>query len=739
VGVARGYLRRPGQTADRFVPNPHGPASERLYRTGDIARYQPDGAIEFLGRADTQVKLRGFRIELGEIEAALQASPEVRAGVVTLERGDGSTVHLVAYVVAASGRSSDVLEQSLRAHLAQTLPDYMVPAVFVFLDALPLTASGKTDRRQLSRPERPLDPSLFASPSNDIEAALVETWQDVLGAARVSLDDNFFDLGGDSILSIQAVSKAWTRGIKLTVRQLFEHPTVRRLAAVAERDDVEDVAPELEPDASVPLTPIQRQFFEDRREQPDYYNQAVLLETPPCDLAVVERAIAAIIRRHDALRARFVLGADGWTQRVSAAEASLVVGEFDLSRVPEPDLQREIARCGEQLQASLRLATGPLLRVALMRLGGTETRLACVIHHLAIDAVSWRVLLAELETHFAVRGPVSDRLQRNPPSFAHWARALDEYAHGEAIAAEQAYWIQRCRWDVGTLAVASDAPNVVGAARSISVSLSPSDTERLVWDLPRLYRAAVEEMLLTSVAVAFGEVLGFERVRLDVEGHGREHIVAGLDPSLIVGWLTTVFPVVLQVEHRSLAVSLARVKEQMRGVPQRGIGYGLLCQMSGRDDAEALRTAPPSGISFNYLGQIAAGEQSAFRLARESLGPTQPPGERRRPGETERVTDDGARRGIPGPRRHLSDLASAARPDLSQPVLAGVRDLCPAARNAPQRPRSRGLPSGVGDGHRLSRHPADGIRPWHHVGAAAGGTTRVDGAVERRGSSWLER
>jgi amino acid adenylation domain-containing protein len=316
VGLGRGYLRRPELTAEKFVPHPFSTQpGERLYRTGDQARHLHDGEIEFIGRLDHQVKLRGFRIELGEIEAALAQHPSVSEVAVVLREDAPGDKRLVAYLVIRHGEVAPNNSQ-LREFLQSKLPDHMVPAAFMFIDALPLSPSGKLDRRALpalagARPELR---SSFVAPRTHAEQVLAAIWSDVLRVERVGIHDDFFDLGGDSILSIQVVSRANQEGLRLRPRQIFQHHTVAQLAAVAAT--VPLVKAEQERiTGPVPLTPIQRWFFEQDFADPQHYNQGVMLKVEErLDASLLAEIVAELLKQHDALTLRFIRNDEEWQQ-----------------------------------------------------------------------------------------------------------------------------------------------------------------------------------------------------------------------------------------------------------------------------------------------------------------------------------------------------------------------------------------------------------------------------------------
>src|SRR6185436_14621319 len=397
--VSRGYFERPELTAEKYVEI----SGQRFYRTGDLARWSAEGRLEFLGRTDDQVKIRGFRIEPGEVEAALATHPAVREAVVAARTGPGGERRLVAWVVPPEGAAPTAAE--LRSFLQSRLPDYMVPSAFVTLPELPLSPSGKVDRGALPEPER--ESVERAAPRTGAERALAGIWSRLLKVDAVGVDDNFFQLGGDSILGIQVISQAALAGLRLSPRQLFEHPTLGELAAAAEavkgaRAEQEAVS------GPVPLTPVQSPFFAQALPHPHHFNQALLLELGErAQAAALARGVAALLAHHDALRMRFVppdAAGARWRQ-VNEAAATVPMALVDLSALPPARLSPEIERAAADLQESLDLVDGPLLRAALLRPadGAPEDgadRLLLLAHHLVVDGVSWRILLSDLEAAY---------------------------------------------------------------------------------------------------------------------------------------------------------------------------------------------------------------------------------------------------------------------------------------------------------------------------------------------------
>ncbi|WP_332961272.1 amino acid adenylation domain-containing protein, partial [Microcoleus sp. AR_TQ3_B6] len=478
AGLARGYLNHPDQTALAFIPNPFSnTASRRLYKTGDLARYLPDGNIEFLGRFDDQVKIRGFRIELGEIEVLLGQHPAVQETVVMVREDIPGNKRLVAYLVTKE--SAALSMQELHRFLKQQLPEYMVPSAFVLLDALPLTSNGKVDRRALPAPDatRPELAGAYVAPRTSVEERMARIWADVLGLEQVGIHDNFFEVGGDSILSIQIVARANQAGLKISPKQLFQYQTIADLATVAGTTSVFQ-ASQGPVTGEVLLTPIQRWFFEQEFAQPHHWNQAMMIEVPPTlDLVLLQRLVQQLLMHHDGLRLRFVRSANGWQQVNASPDEGLACTRVDLSSLPGAEQTPAIEATATELQASLNLESGPIVRVALFDLGSNQpNRVLFVIHHLAVDGVSWRILLEDLQTGY--QQLTRDEAMKLPPkttSFQNWAQCLSEYAQSAALEQELDYWLDSSRSAVAPLPVdypAGQDANTVGSAGNVCVSLS---------------------------------------------------------------------------------------------------------------------------------------------------------------------------------------------------------------------------------------------------------------------------
>ncbi|MFE7813011.1 non-ribosomal peptide synthase/polyketide synthase [Streptomyces sp. NPDC057433] len=605
AGLARGYTGRPGATAARYTADPFGPPGTRMYRTGDIVRWSADGELHFVGRADDQIKIRGFRVEPAEIEARLTAHPAVAEAVVSLSRHAGRT-RLVAHLVPAPGAAAPPAAE-LREYLSGGLPDYMVPAAFVTVAELPLTANGKVDRRRLPEP----GPSAAAdtahrAPRTDAERVLAGIWAELLGVERVGVDDNFFTLGGDSIVSIQVVSRARTAGLALTPRDLFRHPTLTALATAA-TGAAPTVAGTGPVTGEVGLTPIQRWFLDAEPPRPEYFNQSVVVETAEdVDADALSAALAALWARHDALRARFTRAADGtWHQEYAAPDtgAPLLLRVHDLNGLDGRAAAQAEARFSQEAHTGFRLDTGPLIAARLFTAENRAARLLLTAHHLVVDGVSWRVLLEDLETAYRqARAGERIRLPQRTTSVREWVRRLTGRTGEGDLAAQRAHWESVSRYCADPLPVDLDGGDTVADLRAVTVRLDRHRTDALLRRVPGVYRTRIDDVLLTALGRVLADWTGRGTVAVALEGHGREdRLFDDLDLSRTVGWFTSLFPVALELPEGDWGAALKSVKEQLRAVPDRGLGYGALRHLAGD---ERLAAAPLPGISFNYLGRF---------------------------------------------------------------------------------------------------------------------------------------
>ncbi|MCH5532433.1 amino acid adenylation domain-containing protein [Pseudomonas syringae pv. syringae] len=595
-GLAQGYLGRAAMTAERFVPDPDA-NGQRLYRAGDRARWV-DGVLEYLGRADDQVKIRGYRVEPGEVGQLLQTLDNVADAVVLAQplESDETRLQLVAYCVAAAGASLNV--ESLRGQLAARLPEYLVPAQIMLLERLPVTANGKLDKRALPMPG--VVKQRYTAPVGEIEEKLAAVWADVLKLEQVGSTDNFFELGGDSILSLQIIARAKRQGIKLSPKQLFEKQTIGQLASVAKLIQKKPAAVAEQISGSLPLLPIQARFFELDIPQRQHWNQALMLKPlQTLEASYLQAALTALVEQHDALRLGFTRQSGQWQATFGAPNTRELLWAHELDSI------ERLPELADEAQRSLDMKNGPLLRAVLINLPQGEQRLLLVIHHLVVDGVSWRVLLEDLQqAYIALAAGQPALLPAKTSSLQAWAEHLQAYAQSPALEQELSYWQTQLQ-DVSD-ALPCDHPHggqQQQHALSVVTQLNSELTRQLLQDAPAAYRTQINDLLLTALARVVSRWTAQPHALIRLEGHGREDLFDALDLSRTVGWFSNVYPVRL-TPQASLADSIMTIKEQLRGVPDKGIGYGALRYLGRESARQTLQALPLGSIVFNYLGQF---------------------------------------------------------------------------------------------------------------------------------------
>ncbi len=623
VGVGRGYLYDEERTRTAFIEDPfRREAGVRMYRTGDEGCFMLDGNLLLSGRKDYQIKVRGHRIEPGEIESLLTELPPVQDAVVLHRQDDGRDPYLCAYVQLDEGARATA--EWLSQMLSERVPEYMIPAAFVLLDRLPLNTNGKIDRKALPAPDRNGQSRKhdYAGPRTPLEETLCHIWSESLGIDRPGINDNFFALGGDSIISMQIVSRAARAGWRLTPAQIFERQTIAELSRVAQPIKSRTTTPS-PVTGSLPLTPIQRRFFARNKAAQEWYNQSLLLEAPlRLDASRLAQALAAIVDHHDALRLRFRFLDEAWRQEIALPGVEVPLHVEDLSGLVVSERQDVLEKRATALHAGLDLADGPLFRVGLFKFGdAAPTRLLFVVHHLAIDAVSWRVLIEDVhDAYTQLERGERVVLTEKSTSYQDWAQALAGYAASEVALNDLDFWLaQSSSDDCGVpLDYQADAEsNLVASARELTVSLSKPVTRALLQDTARAYNTQINDLLLAALALAFNDRTGAPNILVDVEGHGREDLIGDVDVSRSVGWFTALFPVRLEVDGSGAEKpgrTIKSVKERLRRIPSRGISYGALRYLSEDESVRRRLSAMPGAqVLFNYLGQTDQGVSSGGR------------------------------------------------------------------------------------------------------------------------------
>ncbi|MFF7457092.1 amino acid adenylation domain-containing protein [Kitasatospora sp. NPDC008115] len=784
TGLARGYLGRPGLTARRFLADPYGPPGTRMYRTGDLVRWRADGRLDFLGRTDHQVKVRGFRIELGEVESALAALPEVAQAVAAVREDRPGRRALAGYVVPRPGAAPD--PAALRAALAAQLPPYLVPAAVVVLADLPLTANGKVDRERLPAPEFTAATG-SGLPRTPAERALCAIYAEVLGLPEVGTGDGFFDLGGDSIQAIQVVSQARAAGLVIGARDVFAHPSVAELAAVAvpagDAAGVEDVGTgEIAP---TPITEWLRELDLPDEEFGRFAQEAVVAVPAGLDLPRLAAVVQALVDHHDVLRSRLAERADGrWVLHARPAGSVRVAGHLrrvDAAGLDAAGLRALTAGQAAAARGLLDPRAGTMLQAVWLDAGAERPgRLLLVLHHLVVDGVSWRVLLPDLRA--AGEAVLADRPVVLAPvgtSVRRWAGLLTGEAAAPHRLAELPDW-QRLLAGAPALLPATAAGRTTGTGRLL-LTLPPECTAPLLAAAPGAFHTGVQDVLLAAFGIALEE---WRRRRapheapaggvlVAVENHGRQEDLAdGVDLSRTVGWFTSVQPVRLaagplgwpQVEEAGpeLAAAVVRIREQLAALPGDGVGHGLLRRLNP-ETAPLLAALPAPQVAFNYLGRFAdAGPDTPWAPvtadAALALGDADAPaGPRTHPVELNAVSYDGP----DGPRlaaawtweegvldegavRELAELwfgaLTAVGTCAAVPGAGGPPPVRPTRRTRRTRRGATVPRADRGDGVPLSfaqldimHQPVDPEAPHHNVITATVLTGRLDPAALRHG------
>jgi len=593
-GVGLGYLNNDMLTGDKFVNLPFYTGG-KVYKTGDVARRLRDGEIEFLGRADSQVKIRGYRIELGEIESRLAAYDKItKAVVVVKEKGDNK--FLVAYYVSDRNAESAQLKDFLSAGL----PDYMVPAHFMRIDALPLTPNGKLNRKALPEPETEAE-TIYVAPSGPIEQKLVEVWCKVLSKEKISVTDNFFAIGGDSIKSIMISGRMRGAGYKVSVNDIFTYQNIRELskhvAPVAQKID------HTRPLHKITLLPVQRRFFANALKHKHHYNQSVILNfADGISLENVQAIFDKLQQHHEALRMIFRLEGNAVVPEIKNDQSISiqVFGDRNWDGADETFLSE-----ADKLQGSIDLVRGPLIKLGLFHWSGSS-RLLIVIHHLIVDGVSWRLLFEDIEallSQINAREPLSLPIQSD--SLSSWSWKIAEYVKSPAFFKAQEYWkqIESAR----TMKLPRDYPkgrNRIMDQKTVSVGLTAFETNSLLTQVNAAFNTKINDILLAALFLSLKEQYKLQKVKIDIEGHGREDTYLAMNVSRTVGWFTSIYPVIFEDGAADLASVIKRVKETLRMVPNKGIDYLMMRYPETMTSYSQQADDDGASICFNFLGEF---------------------------------------------------------------------------------------------------------------------------------------
>ena len=617
IGVGRGYLNSPEKTEAAFTVDRHREEKGvRLYKTGDLGRWLPDGNIEFFGRKDHQVKIRGFRIELGEIESKLMHISHVKECAVIDLEDEAGTRYLVAYIVPKE--SLDILK--IKEELKKSLPEYMIPAFFVQLESMPLSSNGKIDRKALPKPEASLeDRTLYVAPRNEVEENLVAVWEEILWVKKIGIKDNFFELGGDSIKAIRIVSKVQKHGYTIELKDIFVYSTVEELVGRI-KYNAENVINQEPVVGEVALIPVQQWFFQKDFTEKHHWNQAVMLyKQGKINKEVMEKAFQKIIEHHDALRLVFNKKENTYYQYSRAVGDGIF---YDLKEYEVKDTANAEEYIVEQcntIQGEMDIEHGPLIKAAIFREEKGD-HLLIAIHHLLIDGVSWRILLEDLsQLYIALEKGEETTLPLKTNSYKEWSEYLMEYSRSKEIEEDREYWEKLSARKISELPRKHKGePGIVLNNKEITIEFTEDETRNLLRNVNKAYNTEVNDILISALTLTINQWTNHENVLMNVEGHGRTAVYKDINVNRTIGWFTTEYPILLEVpDNEDIGLLIKTIKENLRHIPSEGASYGVLKYLS----KNSLKDCIKPQISFNYLGEFDKElESSIFEMSTISTG-----------------------------------------------------------------------------------------------------------------------
>ncbi len=610
IGLAREYLNKAELTNEKFVQNPYQP-NQRLYRTGDLAKWRRDGNIEYLGRMDFQVKIRGLRIELGEIEKQLNTHPEVKECVVIAWRKGEGDIQLVAYVVCKNG--TRVEQGGIQSFLEKSLPEYMVPRIYVFLEKMPLSFNGKIDRKALPTPVIITD-RVYTAPRNETEKQLANIWQQILGLDRVGINDNFFEIGGDSLKAMETVILLKKQGLQLEIKDLFEGQTIANLSSLVKlsiKNAIEEPVT-----GEIGLLPTQKGFFRKTKTEINHWNISVMMyRKDRLDENIIKKTFTKIVEQHDALRINFRIYGEKITQYNRGIDGELFqISIFDC--IADKDDTTNMDNMAYALHRSMNLTEGPLVKLGLFRRHDGD-HLLLVIHHLLCDGLS---LMTVLEDAAAVY----NQLQRNEPislppktsSLKEWSERIYAYCNSSEFLKETDYWRKVENTPVELL----PKDTTFGEERhknDVAINetlLSEKETKVLMKNVNQRFDTDIKDLLATAFGAAVKEWTGINNILIDYKIHGRENIFDGIDVSRTVGWFATEFPAILDMSKlEDLQTQIISIRDMFRNVPGRGLGYETLREVTLPENKKELKLNLHPEILFNYSGDFAGRTNEDFQ------------------------------------------------------------------------------------------------------------------------------
>lgn len=611
-GVARGYLNRPELTREKFIDNPFI-IGKRMYKTGDLARFLSNGKIEYVGRADQQVKIRGYRIELGEIEKYLLSHEAVKDAVVIDIEDKNNDKYLCAYII----KKVEVETHELRDYLRSYLPDYMVPQHFIELDEIPLTRNGKVNIKLLPKPENvSLERTEFIEYRNENEMVLANAICHVLGMERVNVKHNFYHLGGDSIKAIQIAAKLNDTGYKIKVRDILSNPVIEEMALCVEHNEG-PVIDQGNCEGTIKPTPIVSWFFSQNFANPNHYNQSVLLELKQdIETENLEIILKELIKHHDSLRINYNSKTGELLYNNEHLDKRISIKEHDLTSLSYSMQADRMVLLADELKSSFNIENDVLIKACVFKLGQHEKKLLITAHHLAVDGVSWRIILDDINTMAEqINSGQKIMLASKTHSYQEWAQMIENCYKNE-MNEEKGYWKRILSKDFSFPSDHDLGEDTVDSSSTITLQMGRDLTECLLTKANAAYNTEPRDLLITALLRTIKEFTKNDEIVVELESHGRDEISEYLDVSRTVGWFTSLYPFYIKLTSDDLTSQIKAVKEEIRRIPNKGIGFGILRYLS-----EAFNENIRKYVRFNFLGDFVTGRDNGFaNLSNEQLG-----------------------------------------------------------------------------------------------------------------------
>jgi amino acid adenylation domain-containing protein/non-ribosomal peptide synthase protein (TIGR01720 family) len=615
-GVAAGYLKNQQLTEEKFVDNPFIPG-EKMYKSGDLGRWNLDEILEFYGRSDEQVKIKGYRIEPGEIEKQLLKIEEIKDAVVALRKD--MQVELCAYLVAQEEKELEVSQ--LRESLSRELPVYMLPSEFVQVDTIPLTRNGKVDFKKLEIMGKKLGTGQeYVAPRDEMESMLTEIWTAVLGEEKVGITDNFFELGGDSIKAVQIAARLNDVGKSINVKDILSLQTIVNICANVDFDSHIRKYEQGTIAGEKVLTPIESWFLSQGFQDPNYYHQSVLLQfKTPIDIQALEKAFEKLIAHHDGLRLNYNKETNRFYFNNDLSNKPFKIDILDLSAVPAAKWASQIETRGSEAKRGFDINNGLMLRAILFKTGQEGDKLLLILHHLVTDGLSWRILLENLyHLYESFHQQKEVEMPQKTASLLDWYDALVMYRDSGKLEKEQEYWQETEKSDF-RLPYDREPGDVNWSVKNqgtVNTRLEQEETGFLLKDAHEVYKSDVQILVTAALVRTLRQWTGEHTVIIEMENHGRH--IEDIDTSKTIGWFTTIFPLLINRQDQTIGDEIKTVKEAIRKTPSSGIGYGILKYMSDAGKTMETRRAE---IRFNYLGQFDREvENPLFSYCQQSTG-----------------------------------------------------------------------------------------------------------------------